>query len=62
VLALEHGWGDWKAGEVGRGGEEVKDLKEDDRGEQVVTAVVLGVLEEENGGELESERLYVGQP
>jgi len=56
VLALEPGCanGDWKVGEVGLRGEEVKDLKEDERGEQ---AVVLNASEEENGGESESERL-----
>jgi hypothetical protein len=43
-------------------GEEAKDLKEDVKGEQAVTAVVLNASEGENGGESESERLYVGRP
>jgi len=46
--------GDRKAGEVGLRGEEVKDLKEDERGERVI---VLNASEEENGGESELERL-----
>ena len=63
ALALEPGRanGDWKAGEVGLRGEEAKDLKEDERGERVVIAFVLGVSEE-SGGETESERVYVGRP
>jgi hypothetical protein len=44
------------------GGEEAKDLKEDEQGERAVTAVVLNASEEENGGELELERLLVGRP
>jgi hypothetical protein len=52
---------DWKAGEVRLRGEEVKYLKEDEQGEWVVTVVVLGASEVENGGESESERLYVGR-
>lgn len=62
ALALEPGRanGDWKAGEVGLRGEELKDLKEDGRGERAVTAaVVLGGSEKENGA---SERLDVGRP
>lgn len=42
-------------------GEEAKDLKEDERGERVVIAFVLGVSEA-SGGETESERVYVGRP
>lgn len=64
ALPLEPGRanGEVKAGEVGLRGEEAKDLKEEERGERAVTAVVLGVSEEESGGETESERLYVGRP
>ena len=64
ALCLEPGQGNrnWKVGEVRLKGEEVKDLKKDEQGEWVVMVVELGALEEESGGEMKLERLYVGQP
>jgi hypothetical protein len=51
---------EWKAGEVGLSGEEVKDLKEDERGEWVVTVVVLGVVLGSPVPRLEKDRDWTG--
>jgi hypothetical protein len=48
-----------EVGEVGLRGEETRDLKEDEQGEQAVMVVMLGASEEESGTGEKSERLYI---